>query len=329
MSIDTIKTTKELHDLGTIQSNWSGILSPLYGDDDVAKYIHAQFLEDASQYVERYQAVGYWTELLRASLGHLTNSHPETILDIGSGAGNTIFALLDLCPDALIVASDLSIPLLKALKDFYDLQYAGNRNCVIVQLNAEDLVFEENQFDMVVGGAILHHLYNPELTLAQCRKVLKPGGAAIFFEPFEIGYQLLSLAMKYVLQRNASYFTIPRLPKDAKRLFQVLVHDFEVRKGSDKQAEIFQHIDDKWLFTHKYLQSAASHAGFTEIEVYPIHSSDRQFSNQMNTFMKLGIQSTFDALPQWVRDVFTELDCQFSSDLLPDLIIEGCIILKK
>ncbi len=31
-----------------------------------------------------------------------------------------------------------------------------------MQLNAEELVFEDAQFDLDVGSAILHHLFHPE-----------------------------------------------------------------------------------------------------------------------------------------------------------------------
>jgi ubiquinone/menaquinone biosynthesis C-methylase UbiE len=227
------------------------------------------------------------------------------------------------------VASDLSAPLLKSLKDFYDQQYAGKGDCTIVQLNAEDLVFEQDQFDLVVGGAILHHLFDPTLTLTQCYKVLKPGGCAIFFEPFEIGYQLLAIAIKHVLQRNPDRPSDARLSEDVERFFTALVKDIDVRKGSDKSAEIFQRIDDKWLFTQQFFESAARAIGFAGTEIYPIHGSESQFSNQMKSFMQLGLHSDINVAPAWAIETFVEMDGQFSRDLLPELIIEGCIILKK
>jgi ubiquinone/menaquinone biosynthesis C-methylase UbiE len=65
---------------------------------------------------------------------------PLTILDLGSGAGNTVFPLLDLYPNATLIASDLSIPLLRALRRKQVAEY-GQRDCRVMQLNAEELVF--------------------------------------------------------------------------------------------------------------------------------------------------------------------------------------------
>lgn len=330
MEIDGLTTTVELHDLGKIRQEWAGILSPLYGDDTVERYIHEQFLGEASHYVENYQSVAYWTSLLRNTQPSLPSKAPEKILDIGSGAGNTIFGLLELYPEASIVASDLSIPLLQMLKQHYDSVYGDSRNCAVVQLNAEDIVFEPDQFDLVVGGAILHHLFTPELTLVQCHKVLKPGGCAVFFEPFEIGYKILALALRQIVQINEY---IPsdyvRLPVKLVEFFTGMANEFDVRTGSDKSNEAYQHIDDKWLFTRAYFEKVCHSIGFRELILYPIHSVERQFSNQLNTFLHIGCQTDFSTLPPWVRDYVTMLDQQFSPEVRQEMIIEGCVILKK
>jgi SAM-dependent methyltransferase len=48
-------------------------------------------------------------------------------------------------------------------------------------MNAEALSFASNTFDRVCGTAILHHL-DLERALAELRRVLRPGGRAIFLE---------------------------------------------------------------------------------------------------------------------------------------------------
>lgn len=49
-------------------------------------------------------------------------------------------------------------------------------------MNAEQMTFEDNRFDLVFGRGIIHHL-----DLGQCfqeiSRVLKPGGQALFYEP--------------------------------------------------------------------------------------------------------------------------------------------------
>ena len=48
--------------------------------------------------------------------------------------------------------------------------------------DAEKLDFSDATFDMVVGSGILHHL-DLERSFAEIRRVLKPGGKAVFLEP--------------------------------------------------------------------------------------------------------------------------------------------------
>lgn len=65
MFLAKIKTTSELHDLGTIKPELSGILSPLYSEEFVRKFIHDQFLEEATTYVQNYQTVIIGNGLLK------------------------------------------------------------------------------------------------------------------------------------------------------------------------------------------------------------------------------------------------------------------------
>ena len=49
-------------------------------------------------------------------------------------------------------------------------------------MNAEALEYPDDSFDVVLGGAILHHL-QLEAGLKEIRRVLKPGGRIVFREP--------------------------------------------------------------------------------------------------------------------------------------------------
>jgi SAM-dependent methyltransferase len=49
-------------------------------------------------------------------------------------------------------------------------------------MNAEELTFPDESFDLVIGRAILHHL-DLEKAYASIARVLRPGGTAIFLEP--------------------------------------------------------------------------------------------------------------------------------------------------
>ncbi len=331
MLLDTLKTTRELHDLGQFNPHWSGVLSPLYDDDFVRQFIQNQFLQEAPNYIEKYQNLPYWKHLLEKSqqFCNFPADAPLRILDIGSGAGNTVFPLMELYPQASVIASDLSVPLLKALKEFREKNYAGH-HCAVVQMNAEDMIFEENSFDIVVGGAILHHLFEPEKTLSQCHKVLRKGGVALFFEPFELGNQIISMIINQLLEINdLSSHSRVRLSQKIKNFFKDLCHDFDVRKGSDKTDPIFKKIDDKWLFTKTYFDKISKQIGFGEVIIYPLYSGQNMFFNQIKTYLRLGLGISETELPQWAIEYIQHYDNHFSEDLRQEIFMEGGLVFIK
>jgi ubiquinone/menaquinone biosynthesis C-methylase UbiE len=50
---------------------------------------------------------------------------------------------------------------------------------------AETLPYPENYFDFIAGIDILHHV-DISKSIAECKRVLKPGGVAVFREPLEV-----------------------------------------------------------------------------------------------------------------------------------------------
>ncbi len=55
-------------------------------------------------------------------------------------------------------------------------------NCHFETMDAEKMTFGDNQFDLVFGRGIIHHL-DLNKCFDEIRRVLRPGGSAIFFEP--------------------------------------------------------------------------------------------------------------------------------------------------
>jgi ubiquinone/menaquinone biosynthesis C-methylase UbiE len=173
--------------------------------------------------------------------------------------GSATIPLLQLLPDARVIATELSVPMLQVLKE----KLAGESDllerCTLVQLNAEEVDFVENSIDLLVGAAVLHHLFKPETLLARARQCLKPGGSAIFFEPFENGYGVMNLIFSRVLRENQS--TIPALTERQRRYFEYTRDYWTSMHGRDKSSAFFQGADDKWLFTRAYLTEAARAQG--------------------------------------------------------------------
>jgi ubiquinone/menaquinone biosynthesis C-methylase UbiE len=253
---------------------------------------------------------------------------------------------LNIYPNATVVATDLSAPLLKILKDRLAERFPG-RTCMLVQVNAEDLVFASEQFDLVCGGSILHHLFAPEKAIAECYRVLRPGGSAFFFEPLELGNLILSVMLKHLIAMNALVATrvrpglgwFKRLWRGMKMepiapeqiaFFTAICRDYEARKGDDRSEGHFDHLDDKHLFTRSQFQHMAQRAGFEQVRVERMGAAENLFSKQVSTLLKQGgFNGDAPALPSWAQTYLQEMDRHFSRNTQPDLMFSGCVVLKK
>src|SRR5690554_1022149 len=101
----------------------------------------------------------------------------ENLLDIGCGAGNYTLMMLSKIPALDCTLVDISQPMLdKAVKR---VSMATNTKVEAIQGDIREVVLEENKFDIILAGAVLHHLREDldwETTFAKIFKLLKPGG---------------------------------------------------------------------------------------------------------------------------------------------------------
>ncbi|KAA0560118.1 methyltransferase domain-containing protein [Bacillus sp. CH30_1T] len=100
--------------------------------------------------------------------------NPNTrILELGCGDGSFWFKNKDDIPKGLkVTLSDNFAGMLwhtkEKLDDFFDFRYE--------QINAEEITFEENSFDVVIANHMLYHVPDRKQALKEVRRVLKKGG---------------------------------------------------------------------------------------------------------------------------------------------------------
>jgi len=99
---------------------------------------------------------------------------PGRILDFGCGSG-WVSRVLD-SNGYRVTGIDTSSSLIKSASGS-----ASDKSQFTIG-DCTNLPFGDGSFDMVVGMAILHHL-NPERGLAECHRVLSPGGSLLLMEP--------------------------------------------------------------------------------------------------------------------------------------------------
>jgi ubiquinone/menaquinone biosynthesis C-methylase UbiE len=127
-----------------------------------------------------------WIRPAFAELGELHGLH---VLDFGCGHGMAAVVLAR--RGARVTAFDLSHGYLQEARN----RVAANRVPVdFLQADGERLPFADGSFDCIWGNAVLHHL-NLEVAGVELRRVLRPGGRAVFCEPWG-GNPLLNWARR-------------------------------------------------------------------------------------------------------------------------------------
>jgi 2-polyprenyl-3-methyl-5-hydroxy-6-metoxy-1,4-benzoquinol methylase len=238
-----------------------------------------QFLADAVTYHERYTNNEMWTYIMRRCLWFL--SLPDLnaslkILDVGSGSGNTVFPLATLLPKANIVATDISPQLTMMLAKIAETASLSERiTCYCVDFHKD--VFADSQFDLVCGGAILHHMLDPKAALVNVAKWVKPGGSIVLVEPMEAGAHLMSILYLAIVDRLEGK---PGADKIVEFSRGMIPHCHE-RFGPSRVKPWTESLDDKWFFDSSYLRMLANEIRCT-VAIHPLWE---EYENMFENFL--------------------------------------------
>ncbi len=308
-----------------------GIQTPRSALGAVKIGVTAQFLERADEYHRNYLNVDYWRFLLGRAFQAIGEIHdPSLIIDIGSGSGNSVIPLADRFPRANIVATDISPQLLAILRDFLNKRddakksEDGEGRFALVCVDAAGANYLPGVADLAVGAAILHHIVDPAKVLASCHRALKPGGWAIFFEPFEAGNTIVRMTYERILARASASETAT----DALRLLQRMVADYTVRQRA-KSDPVFLGLDDKWMFTRTYFERIRDQQGWAELVTYALNVCPTMLRNQAEVHLKLGAQLLPSALPDWAWTIIDQTDAAISDDLRQEWAQEAAVLFRK
>jgi SAM-dependent methyltransferase len=128
---------------------------------------------------------------IRPALARLGPVAGRSVLDFG--CGHAMAAVVLARRGAHVTAFDLSH---RYLAEARQRALANGAAITFVQADGHRLPFADGCFDAIWGNAVLHHL---DLTIAapEVRRVLRPGGVAVFCEPWG-GNPLLSMARRWL-----------------------------------------------------------------------------------------------------------------------------------
>jgi ubiquinone/menaquinone biosynthesis C-methylase UbiE len=134
-----------------------------------------------------------------------------------------------------------------------------------ILMDANNLTFEDQTFDVVFGGAILHHL-DIEKTMSHIHRVLKPGGKIVFLEP-------LNMNPLYKIYRKLN-------PKERTPDEHALV-------SSD-----FKIIKKRFTFNHYFFDFFSVITGFISLKIF----GDKKYGNWINR-IGYGLDVFFSKIP--------------------------------
>lgn len=140
----------------------------------------------------------------------------KRILELGCGAGANVRTLCE--EGAYVTGIDLSETAIALARNSTPREILGEASFAV--MDAERMEFPDRCFDIVIGGAILHHL-DLHQAYREISRVLAPGGYALFIEP--LGYNPFINLYRRLTPRLRTPDEHPLLMRDidlAKRYFR-------------------------------------------------------------------------------------------------------------
>jgi ubiquinone/menaquinone biosynthesis C-methylase UbiE len=209
--------------------------------------------------IGRHQVRGKLHKLLGTPLPQYGRS-----LEIGAGTG---YFTLNMLQDGVVreaVATDISPGMLDAL------QANAQRIGVAVETvacDAEDLPFEDDSFDLVLGHAVLHHIPHLDRAFSEFRRVLRPGGEFLFAgEPSQTGDRIAAYPKRAALRAAPLWRKLMRA-RAAGGYEYPDTHSAWPTDHADLDGESLEAFVDVHAFTPEELAAWARGAGFADVRV--------------------------------------------------------------
>jgi SAM-dependent methyltransferase len=194
------------------------------------------------------------TGKLRKALGHEPHRYGRA-LEIGAGTGYFTLNLLRAGVIGEAVATDISPGMLRALED--SARELGEP-VETAACEASELPFGDDEFDLVFGHAVLHHLPHLDVAFHEFRRVLRPGGVVAFCgEPSRYGDRLAAVPKRGAMALAPLWRALMGAQRRSNGEGDVLW----------SEEDLLEHEVDVHAFTPAALTAHAKGAGFSDVRV--------------------------------------------------------------
>ena len=164
-------------------------------------------LSDAYTFAQSSKTL--FINLVTLFINLVTNVNSDDhVLEIGCGTNTISERIVNIGANVTIV--DISEKAIEIAKQNIQ-EGIINISCVV--MDAENLKFNDQSFNLIYGSGILHHL-SIEKAIFEIKRVLKQGGKAVFYEP--LGHNLFINIFRLLTPRLRSKDEHPLLVADLK-----------------------------------------------------------------------------------------------------------------
>jgi ubiquinone/menaquinone biosynthesis C-methylase UbiE len=283
---------------------------------------------DLDDGVARFRETTHYELLLRAAVEGAGVRPPADplILVLGAGTGvNGVAPCLRLFRGARIVATDRTDAQFGPLRRHLHDSGASDR-VVCLEMEPESETVPAESFDLVTGASILNRLADPDQALANAFRVLKPGGHALFMEPFD-GFGLIRLAFERILAEAQLRGDALSPPLEA--ALAASASDIAARTMPDPTRPEFGKMEQKWLFSRESLTAGARQIGFCEARFFSHNDHETLYRDFARNFLSQLAGAEAGEMPDWGWDVLDGFDRALPPPVKRLLMLEGTMVLSK
>ena len=105
------------------------------------------------------------------------------VVDLGTGPGVSAYEIAQSSSRAIVLGVDISLTMLRRAVRNRDRYRASERRVEFARADARLLPVKSGSVDAVTTHSSLYLMPNQPVVLADIRRVLRPGGVAVYFEP--------------------------------------------------------------------------------------------------------------------------------------------------
>jgi ubiquinone/menaquinone biosynthesis C-methylase UbiE len=212
-------------------------------------------------------------------INHFLKNKKMDILELASGPGNLTKNLLNKLNNIEnYISSDISPEFL-----YYQSKNVNNNNINynLIQFDANNIPFNNETFDVVLGSSCLHHFLYYENTLKECYRILKPGGLAIFTEPIRTGNAVLNLMLNMMVEIDILSIN-PKWNKNLHTRIKAFANGANKILNIERQDRSkLTEYEDKYQFSLEKLKKLSKSIGFTDCKSIS-DIKDNYFDNNLS-----------------------------------------------